>query len=193
MLEKQPNPAHIAIAQAEKRLKEQGKKLVVITQNIDELHRRAGTENLIELHGSLFRTLCTNCEEIANNYNSPICESLKNKGKPDPKTPSAKIPVDALPKCLKCNGLLRPAVIWFGESLDSDVMDKAMEELENCDLCLVIGTSSVVYPAAMFAPQVAQRGVPVAEFNMEETPATNNFGFHFSGPCGTTLPAALAP
>ena len=193
MLEKEPNPAHIAIAEAEKRLKSQGKKLVVITQNIDELHRRAGTEDLLELHGSLFRVKCTKCGDITSNYDSPICTALQGLGKPDPKTPSAKIPIEELPKCQKCGGLLRPAVIWFGENLDGAVMDRAADELDLCDICLVIGTSSVVYPAAMFAPQVAARGIPVAEFNMEHTPATDRFGFHFQGPCGTTLPEAIKP
>ena len=193
MLEKQPNPAHLAIADLEKRFKSEGKKVVVITQNIDELHKRAGTENLLELHGSLFRTLCTNCGQIENNYDSPICEALRGKGKPDPQTRSAQISIDNLPSCQTCHGLLRPAVIWFGENLDSDVLDTAEEELKNCDLCLVIGTSSIVYPAAMFAPQVAARGVPVAEFNMEHTPATSSFGYHFHGPCGQTLPGAIAP
>lgn len=193
MLEKKPNPAHFAIADLEKRFKHEGKKVVVITQNIDELHRRAGTENLLELHGSLFRTLCTSCGKMENNYDSPICQALKGTGKPDPKTRSAKITKEDLPTCPECRGLLRPAVIWFGERLDSDVLEKAEEELENCDLCLVIGTSSVVYPAAMFAPQVASRGVSVAEFNMEHTPATSNFGYHFHGPCGQTLPEAIAP
>ena len=155
MLEKQPNPAHLAIAELEKRFKGEGKKVVVITQNIDELHRRAGTENLLELHGSLFRTLCTNCGQTEENYDSPICEALKGKGKPDPNTQSAKISVDDLPLCKICNGLLRPAVIWFGERLDERVMENAEDELEKCDICLVIGTSSVVYPAAMFAPQVS--------------------------------------
>ena len=155
MLEKQPNPAHLAIAELEKRFKGEGKKVVVITQNIDELHRRAGTENLLELHGSLFRTLCTNCGQMEENYDSPICEALKGKGKPDPNTQSAKISVDDLPLCKICNGLLRPAVIWFGERLDERVMENAEDELEKCDICLVIGTSSVVYPAAMFAPQVS--------------------------------------
>ena len=154
MLEKKPNPAHFAIADLEKRFKEEGKKVVVITQNIDELHRRAGTENMLELHGSLFRTLCTKCGKVQNNYDSPICEALKGRGKPDPKTRSANISKEDLPTCPQCGGLLRPAVIWFGERLDSDVLEKAEEELDNCDLCLVIGTSSVVYPAAMFAPQV---------------------------------------
>jgi len=91
--------------------------------------------------------------------------------------------------------MLRPHVVWFGEGLDQDVLDAARNELDNCDLCLVVGTSSVVYPAAMFAPQVAERGVPVAEFNLESTPATGRLGtkgFFFSGACGTSLPAALA-
>merc|ERR1712083_787393 len=83
MREKHPNPAHIAIAEAEKRLKAEGKKLVVITQNIDELHRRAGTENILELHGSLFRVRCVRCGEITENRDSPICEALRDRGAPD--------------------------------------------------------------------------------------------------------------
>lgn len=89
--------------------------------------------------------------------------------------------------------MLRPHVVWFGENLDPAILKEVDRELARCDLCLVVGTSSVVYPAAMFAPQVASRGVPVAEFNMETTPATNRFRFHFPGPCGVTLPEALAP
>ena len=69
-------------------------------------------------------------------------------------------------------------MVWFGESLDEEVLEGAQEELAACDLCLVVGTSSVVYPAAMFAPSVAARGVPVAEFNMETTPATRRLGGH---------------
>ena len=76
MLEKQPNPAHIAIAQAEKRLKEEGKEVVVITQNIDELHKRAGSENIIELHGSLFRVSCTKCGQITSNYERCVFISI---------------------------------------------------------------------------------------------------------------------
>ena len=124
MLSKHPNPAHIAIANAEKRFKEQGKRMIVITQNIDELHRKAGTENLLELHGSLFRTLCTNCMDVAVNYDSPICEALRGHGAPDPNAKAASIQVDDLPLCKRCHGLLRPAVIWFGESLDEDIMNQ---------------------------------------------------------------------
>merc|ERR1712183_1130596 len=186
MLHKHPNPAHEAIAEIEKRFSLEGKKVVVITQNIDELH------------GSLFRVRCTRCWEITENRDSPICEALRDRGAPDREATSEKIPAEKLPRCKKtgCGGLLRPHVVWFGEGLNSRVLEETEEHLELCDLCLVVGTSSIVYPAAMFAPQVARRGVPVAEFNLECTPNTDSFvekGFYFEGPCGQTLPAALAP
>uniref|UniRef100_A0A3P9GZI0 NAD-dependent protein deacylase sirtuin-5, mitochondrial n=1 Tax=Oryzias latipes TaxID=8090 RepID=A0A3P9GZI0_ORYLA len=194
MLTKDPNAAHKAIAECEERLSRQGRKVTVITQNIDELHRRAGSKNILEIHGSLFKTRCLSCGHEEANHKSPICPALKDKGAPDPNTHDAQIPVEQLPRCERagCGGLLRPAVVWFGESLDADVLSHSHQVLDGCDLCLVVGTSSVVYPAAMFAPQVAARGIPVAEFNMENTPATTHFKFHFHGPCGTTLPAALA-
>jgi len=197
MLSKSPNPAHDAIAEVEARFAAEGKRVVVITQNIDELHKRAGSENILELHGSLFKTECTACGDVRPNHDSPICEALRGHGAPDSDATAARIKKSDLPICKveNCGGLLRPHVVWFGENLCFDVLDDADEELQNCDLCLVVGTSSVVYPAAMFAPQVARRGVPVAEFNMEVTPATNRLGgkgFFFEGPCGTTLPQALA-
>ncbi|ROT81762.1 sirtuin-5 [Penaeus vannamei] len=144
--------------------------------NIDELHRRAGSTEILELHGSLFRTRCTNCLEILANRDSPICPALAGKGAPDPKAEDARISEADLPRCKACSGLLRPDVVWFGEGLDPAVLAKTDRELDSCDLCLVVGTSSVVYPAAMFAPSVASRGVPVAEFNLESTPATDAFG-----------------
>ncbi|RWS15826.1 NAD-dependent protein deacylase sirtuin-5-like protein [Dinothrombium tinctorium] len=195
VLTKEPNAAHKALAEAEKRLKQDNRRLVVITQNIDELHRRAGSENVIELHGTLFKTRCMRCGDIAVNKDSPICPALKDKGSPDPAVMDSNIPLDDLPHCKKagCNGLLRPHVVWFGEPLEPEVLEEVEKELSKCDLCLVIGTSSVVYPAAMFAPQVAARGLPVAEFNIEKTPSTYEFGFHFEGPSGTTLPEALKP
>ncbi|NP_001187449.1 NAD-dependent protein deacylase sirtuin-5, mitochondrial isoform X1 [Ictalurus punctatus] len=194
MCSKEPNPAHLAIAECEARLSQQGRSVVVVTQNIDELHRRAGSQNVLELHGSLFKTRCISCGEVKANYKSPICPALKGKGAPDPKAKDARIPEEDLPRCEAqgCRGLLRPHVVWFGESLDPDILTRVDLELERCDLCLVVGTSSIVYPAAMFAPQVAARGVPVAEFNMECTPATMRFMYHFEGPCGSTLPPALA-
>ncbi|XP_026984191.1 NAD-dependent protein deacylase sirtuin-5, mitochondrial [Sagmatias obliquidens] len=192
---KEPNAGHLAIAECEARLGRQGRRVTVITQNIDELHRKAGTKNLLEIHGSLFKTRCTSCGVVAENYKSPICPALSGKGAPEPETQDARIPVEKLPRCEEaaCGGLLRPHVVWFGENLDPAILEEAGRELALCDLCLVVGTSSVVYPAAMFAPEVSARGVPVAEFNIEATPAANRFRFHFQGPCGTTLPEALAP
>lgn len=194
ILTKEPNPGHRAIAECEARLSQQGRRLLVITQNIDELHRRAGTKNLLEIHGTIFKTQCTSCGSVVENYKNPICPALLGKGAPEPEAEDTKIPLEELPRCevAGCGGLLRPHVVWFGENLDPAILEKASRELELCDLCLVVGTSSVVYPAAMFAPEVAARGVPVAEFNTETTPATDRFRFYFQGPCGTTLPEALA-
>ncbi|XP_053209599.1 NAD-dependent protein deacylase-like [Panonychus citri] len=195
VLTKSPNAAHIALAEAETRLAQEGRKLVIITQNIDELHRKAGSSNVIELHGTLFKTRCLKCGDVSANYDSPICEALRGKGSPDADTMESVIKIDQLPHCKKpgCHGLLRPNVVWFNESLHESDLRLAEQQLTQCDLVLVIGTSSAVYPAASLAPSAAARGVPVAEFNIEETSATNDFGFHFQGPCGKTLPAALAP
>ncbi|XP_062337607.1 NAD-dependent protein deacylase sirtuin-5, mitochondrial-like [Osmerus eperlanus] len=194
VLSKGPNTAHFAIAQCEARFRKQGRSVVVITQNIDDLHRQAGSKHVLKIHGSLLETRCVSCGHVTVNQHSPICAALKETGSPEPDTCDAKIPVEDLPRCEKsdCRGLLRPNVVWFGETLDSHVLTKVEKELDTCDLCMVVGTSSVVYPAAMFAPQVASRGIPVAEFNMTKTPNTDRFMFHFPGPCGTTLPLALA-
>uniref|UniRef100_A0A914DJ96 NAD-dependent protein deacylase n=1 Tax=Acrobeloides nanus TaxID=290746 RepID=A0A914DJ96_9BILA len=191
VLSKKPNAAHEAIAKAEAVLEKQGRKLIVVTQNIDGLHQSAGSKNVVELHGSLFKTRCTKCQAVEVDRNSPICEALRDRGAPDVDAVATRIPTEQLPRCSKCSGLLRPHVVWFGEQLYPDVLNEANRHLENCDLCLVIGTSSVVYPAAMFAPQVASRGVPVAEFNIESTPHTMDFGYYFEGSSSQTVPQSL--
>ncbi|XP_026322002.1 NAD-dependent protein deacylase-like [Hyposmocoma kahamanoa] len=189
----QPNAGHIAIAEFEAKCSTE-KKITVITQNVDNLHGRAGSKNLIELHGNLYKTRCTKCKEVLVNTDSPICEALSDRGDPDSTFIGSDIPVNSLPHCKKttCGGLLRPHIVWFGEGLEPAVLEKAGSAMSTCDVCLVVGTSSVVYPAAMFAPQAAQRGAIVAEFNIEPTPATPDFHYYFEGPCGTTLPQALA-
>ncbi|XP_016913637.1 NAD-dependent protein deacylase sirtuin-5, mitochondrial [Apis cerana] len=190
-LEAKPNKAHEAIAIFQDRYLKEGKNVTIITQNIDELHQRAGAKNVVELHGSLFKTRCTFCHEVVKNTNIPICPALKGKGSPDPNIMSSDIPKEDLPHCQKCKNILRPHIVWFGENLDDYIMQQAHIAVENCDVCLVIGTSSIVYPAAMFAPYVAQHGIPVAEFNLETTPATSYFEYHFQGPCTVTVPEAL--
>ncbi|XP_059062420.1 NAD-dependent protein deacylase sirtuin-5, mitochondrial-like [Achroia grisella] len=188
-----PNAGHIAIADFENKHGSE-KNVTVITQNVDGLHARAGTKNLIELHGNLYKTRCTKCKEVLVNTDSPICEALANRGAPDANVVGSDIPVKDLPHCKKsgCNGLLRPHIVWFGESLEPAILSNAEAVMSTCDVCLVVGTSSVVYPAAMFAPQAAARGAIVAEFNLEPTPATPDFHYYFQGTCGTTLPEALA-
>ncbi|XP_030606837.1 NAD-dependent protein deacylase sirtuin-5, mitochondrial-like isoform X1 [Archocentrus centrarchus] len=194
VLNKKPSAVHLAIAECEARLKKQGRSVVVITQCIDDLHRQAGSKHVLNVHGSLMETRCMSCGHVAVNKRSPICAALINKGDPGPDVPDAQIPVDKLPRCddRDCNGLLRPNVVFFGETLDSHILTKVEKEIETCDLCLVVGTSSIVYPAAMFGPRIASRGVPVAEFNIHTTPKSEYFMYHFQGPCGTTLPQALA-
>ncbi|XP_008055011.1 NAD-dependent protein deacylase sirtuin-5, mitochondrial isoform X2 [Carlito syrichta] len=98
MQSKEPNLGHLAIAECEARLGKQGRRVMVITQNIDELHRKAGTKNLLEIHGSLFKTRCTSCGVVTENYKSPICPALSGKGAPDPETQDARIPVGKLPR-----------------------------------------------------------------------------------------------
>lgn len=139
---RQPNPAHLALAELEKRLKVDGKNLTVITQNIDELHRRAGSENLIELHGNLFKTLCTKCQSVDTNHDFPICAALEDRERPEPDAIGSDIPIADLPHCKKenCNGLLRPYVVWFGESVPQETLEKAKQTLESCDLCLVVSS-----------------------------------------------------
>uniref|UniRef100_A0A914WYQ1 NAD-dependent protein deacylase n=2 Tax=Plectus sambesii TaxID=2011161 RepID=A0A914WYQ1_9BILA len=190
-LSKEPNDAHRAIAECQKRLASEGKDLTVITQNVDDLHHRAGTTGVLQLHGSLYRVRCTSCKKVWDDRNSPICEALADKGAPDPDTLDAEVAKEDLPHCPTCGGLARPHIVWFGENLDPKVLDATQRYLDECDLCLVIGTSSVVYPAAMFAPMLAARGVPVAEFNIEETGATAALGYHFAGPAAKTVPEAL--
>ncbi|XP_034232116.1 NAD-dependent protein deacylase sirtuin-5, mitochondrial-like [Thrips palmi] len=190
-----PNKAHTALAEAERRLTAEGRQFNVVTQNVDGLHLKAGSSNVLELHGSLMKTRCLKCEDVRENRDSPICPALEGRGLPDVNSCSSSIPTEQLPRCQSgsCNGLLRPHVVWFGENLDSGVLAEAERLLSACDLCLVIGTSSVVYPAAAFAPSAAARGIPVAEFNIEESPTVHDLlSFYFKGPCGTTVPEALS-
>lgn len=121
-----PNPAHIKLAEWEA----EGKIKAVITQNIDGLHQKAGSKNVIELHGSSLRNYCLKCFkrfdlDYVYNY-------------------------DGTPKCDSCGGLIKPDVVLYGESLDSDVLEKTDHEITHADVLIVGGTSLAVYPAAAF-------------------------------------------
>jgi len=190
MLTKHENKAHLAIAALQRRCQKNGKAITLITQNIDRLHQKAGSVNVVELHGSLWETRCTKCGVIKENRDSPICASLKDKGAPDPTQTEARIPIDQLPTC-SCGGLLRPNVVWFNENLNPDILNASFDAAQNCDLLLVVGTSSIVYPAAMLAPEAAKNGALVAEFNIEETDLTDKFRYLFKGKAGVTMPYIL--
>jgi NAD-dependent deacetylase len=162
----EPNAAHAVLARWSGR-----NGVGVITQNVDDLHIRAGTRNLIRLHGSLWEVKCFNgCAAGARPWR-------------DERVPMP----DALPRCPHCGGYARPAVVWFGESLDGDDVDRALEAT-GCDLFLTVGTSAVVYPAAGFARHAQSRGAFTAEINLEPTPASSLVDLSILGGAEDVLP-----
>ncbi|RGB25622.1 NAD-dependent protein deacylase sirtuin-5, mitochondrial [Rhizophagus diaphanus] len=186
VLKKQANNAHKALVNFENKILSQtpqNQTFTVITQNVDGLS--SNLKNFIEMHGSLFRTRCTKCGDIKKNYDSPICEALKGT---EDSNFDTNLPIEKLPFCTKCQGLLRPDVVWFNEKLDQNILSKIHEELDKCDLLLVIGTSGTVYPAAGYSNYVKLRGGKIAIFNIEDT---GDADFKFIGPCGETLSKAL--
>ena len=140
-----PNTAHYALVEMEKK----AQKFTLITQNVDGLHGKAGSANLIEMHGNIWKIRCTVCEVLSDNYD---------------------VPIEILPHCTQCGGLLRPHIVWFGESLNPDDIDRSMNALNSCEVLLVIGTSGVVQPAASFASAAKSSGAYVVEINLEQTP-----------------------
>lgn len=139
--------------------------LWVITQNIDGLHTRAGSRNVIELHGNIWKVRCTECGTRYYNYDVPLKE----------------IP----PRCEKCGGLLRPDVVWFGEPVYE--LDRAYEVIERCDVMFVIGTSAQVYPAAYFPRMAWSHGAKIVEINVESTPVSRYADFIIREPATRAL------
>jgi NAD-dependent deacetylase len=139
----------------------------LITQNVDGLHRQAGARNLLEIHGNLWEVRCTKCGLLT-------MDQSPNMG--------------PLPRCAQCNGLLRPNVVWFGESLDPDILGKAFEAARTCDVMLIVGTSGIVQPAASLSFHAKQEGAAVAEINLEKTPQSGHMDFVFTGKAGEILP-----
>ncbi len=144
----QPNEGHKVLVEMEKNFPD----FWLITQNVDGLHQRAGSKKVIELHGNIWKLRCVSC----------------GKEDPDYRAPLPEIP----PECESCGGLLRPGVVWFGESLPMDALQRAYELSEDAEVFIVVGTSAQVYPAAEL-PFVAKRGgAKLIEVNPEETPVT---------------------
>jgi len=164
---KQPNPAHIALVELERRAHDT---FWLITQNVDGLHRTAGSQRLSEIHGNIWKVRCTGCGDISENR---------------------EVPLPLLPKCQLCHALLRPHIVWFGESLWEEDLRRCDEALQTCNLLLVIGTSGVVYPAAGFASVAKEVGALVIEINLESTPQSDLVDLSLQGRAKDLVPLLL--
>ena len=161
----QPNPAHLALVRWETLFQP----FVLITQNVDGLHARAGSQGLLELHGTLLRARCHRCGR------------QRDMGEAIQESPEVS------PAC-ECGGRFRPAVVWFGENLDPRVLTRAQDEAATCDLFLSVGTSSTVYPAAGLIELAHRVGACVIEVNPEPTPFSSLVDLHIGAPAGEAVP-----
>ena len=162
----QPNAGHIAIADLQKYFE-----VSIVTQNIDNLHRRAGSKTIYELHGNIERNFCIDCNTFFNSSDIEV--------------------TDSAPKCLKCGGLVRPDVVWFGEMLPQDQFSSGEKAAEWSDICFVVGTSAVVYPAAYIPISAKQAGSYIVEINLEPTELTRFADYSLYGKSGEILPLIL--
>jgi NAD-dependent deacetylase len=161
-----PNPGHYALAEIEKHVSQ----FTLITQNVDGLHRMAGSRNLLELHGNIQRVRCADCHAFTEIWGDDT---------------------GSVPRCEVCGGLLRPDVVWFGESLPRDQLEAAVEAARSCEVFFSIGTSGVVQPAASLAHAARKRGAVVVEINAEPTPLTPKVNYHLAGRSGEILPGLV--
>ncbi|MFA7505614.1 MAG: NAD-dependent deacylase [Burkholderiaceae bacterium] len=166
----QPHPGHLAVAQLQQRFG-----ATVVTQNVDNLHERAGVADVLHLHGSLFAMRCAACS-------APYIPA-----NPSPTTPERRLPP---PRCSRCAGHVRPGVVWFGEGLDQDVVDAACKLIAACDLLLIIGTSGVVYPAAGLVG-LAPDDALVIEINPQPGEVAAKVGFRWQATAAEALPALV--
>jgi NAD-dependent deacetylase len=162
-----PNPGHYAIAELEKRTPG----FTLVTQNVDGLHKAAGSKNPIEIHGTIWRVRCLECNKTFENR---------------------EVPIEILPKCEVCGGLLRPDVVWFGEALDEGILKAIYGYLQETQVMLIVGTSAMVQPAASFG-LVAKRatGAFVVELNRSRTHQSDLFDLSIQGKAGELLPRLL--
>jgi NAD-dependent deacetylase len=165
---KRPNPAHEAVAAMEQRFK----RFWLITQNVDGLHRDAGSRQLSEIHGNIWMVRCTQCRKM-----------LENRA----------VPITILPLCPSCGGLLRPHIVWFGESLAEEDLERSAAALQRSDVCLIVGTSGLVYPAAGFGAIAKQAGAYIVEINLDSTPQSSLADATLQGRARDLVPLLLEP
>lgn len=161
-----PNPGHYALVELEQKVSE----FMLITQNVDGLHRFAGNKNVLELHGNIQRVRCADCGTFAEIWGDDT---------------------ESVPTCAACGGLLRPDVVWFGETLPRAELESAVLAARASQVFFSIGTSGVVQPAASLAHAARNNGSVVVEINAESTPLTPKVDFAFHGKSGEILPALV--
>lgn len=165
MAQAKPNAAHLTLAEMEAVLPD----FTLVTQNIDGLHREAGSKNILYLHGDIWLVRCVECDYHGEDRRVPL-----------PELP---------PRCPRCGAMLRPDIVWFGEALNPQTLYEAEQAFRSADITLVIGTSAVVYPAAYLPFYAIERGRRVIEFNMERTALSSYASEVILGPGEETLPA----
>ncbi|NIW24809.1 MAG: NAD-dependent protein deacylase [Gammaproteobacteria bacterium] len=163
----EPNPAHFALAEIGSMKPE----LTLVTQNVDGLHQRAGSEAVVEFHGNIVRNKCFDCGAIADS-------ELDTDARP--------------PACARCGGLLRPDVVWFGESIPQAALEAAAKAAYVAEVFLSVGTAAAVYPAAGLAQAAAVGGATVVEINPERTPLSASADYVLDGSAASWLPAIAA-
>lgn len=163
----EPNPGHRALVELERR----AANFTLITQNVDGLHDRAGSRNVLKVHGDIWQLRCTSCGW---------------EGRDD------RVPLPELPPRCACGAMLRPGVVWFGEPLPAGVWDAAERAARSAAVFLVAGTSAVVYPAAGLVPLARSAGAKVIEVNLEETPFSEEADCSLRGRAGELLPQLIA-
>jgi NAD-dependent deacetylase len=163
----EPNPAHLAIAE----LEERSPSFLLITQNIDGLHKKGGSKQMLELHGNIWNVRCVAEGNVTENHD---------------------VPLQNIPPMCSCGAMLRPHIVWFGESLDPHILHQSLQAIEACDFLIVAGTSAVVQPSASFPIMARERGATVLEVNMEPTPISSVVNSSLFGKAGELLPQLVA-
>ncbi len=177
VLRAKPNPAHHAFAQLAKKVP----KLTLITQNVDDLHERAGSTGVLHLHGSLHQPRCLVCDEPYVFTDEPLPENTMERD----------IRIDP-PHCHLCDGPIRPGVVWFGEHLPTEAWELAQKACQHCDLMMVIGTSGVVWPVANLPHLADQTGASIVQINPTVTSLNAVAAYNLYGKAGEVLPQLYA-
>ncbi len=166
--EVKPNPGHFALCDMESSFD----RFTLITQNVDNLHRLAGSTEVLELHGNIYHSKCCDCN-VAVDLDADV----------DPA---------AIPSCEKCGGQIRPDVVWFGEMLSAEVIHDAFRAAERAQVFLSIGTSGLVHPAASLPLVAKQHGATLVEINPDRTPLSDIADYYFAAKSGELLPELVS-